>query len=131
MISDVPKLSFLNFNLYIFELTVESDEVNNTDTSEDQNMDNIQVEKKGMTVCFSHIFGLYLIIIDGIQKDLVLQKTVGTINATMKAKQKMKSFSAILTENKNLMNTSASPAIQTCNEDELKGNHLHSNDLQL
>ena len=93
-------------------------------------MDNIQVEKKGMTVCLTHIYGLYLIIIDGTQKDPLLQKTVGTINATMKAKQKMKSFSVILTENKNLMNTSASPDIQTYNGEELKGNHLHSNELQ-
>ena len=94
-------------------------------------MDKIQVKKKGRTMCFTHIFGLYLIITDGIQKDLLLQQTVGTIKATMKAKQKMKSISAILTENKNLMNTSDYPAIQTCNGDELKGNHLHSNDLRL
>ena len=56
LISDVPKLSFLNFNLYIFELTVDSDEVNNDNTSENQNMDNILVEKKGMTVCFINLF---------------------------------------------------------------------------
>ena len=88
-------------------------------------MDNIQVEKKGMTVCLTHIYGLYLIIIDGIQKDPLLQQTVGTINATMIAKQKMKSMNAILTENKNLMNTSASPDIQTFNGEDVKGNHLH------
>ena len=88
LISDVSKLSFLNFYFYFFELAVESDEFNKNNTSENQNMDNIQVEKKGMTVCFSKHFGLYLITIDGILKDLVLPKTVGTINATMKAKQK-------------------------------------------
>jgi hypothetical protein len=111
-------------------LAVESDEVNKNDTSENQKLDSsIQVEKKGMNVRLTYILGLYLITIDGIQKDPLLQKTVGTINATMKAKQKMKSISAILTENKNLMNTFDSPAIQTYNEEELKGNHLHSKEL--
>ena len=78
-----------------------------------------------MNVCLTHIFGLYLITIDGTQKDTLLQRTVGTINATMRAKQKMLSINAILTENKNLMNTSASPDIQTYNGEDVKGNHLH------
>ena len=88
-------------------------------------MDNIRVGKKGMTVCLTHIFGLYLILIDGTQKDLLLQKTVGSINATMKAKQKIKSISAILNEKSNFMNTSDSLDIETYNEEELEGNHLH------